>query len=74
MIYGATGTLDINGVASAIVAGGTNRIILVFGLVFLVSAIAGTKQTSPNPRRLRVVPPATIALATPLMSSVPVAP
>ena len=40
MIYGATGTLDINGVASAIVAGGTNRIILVFGLVFLVSAIA----------------------------------
>jgi NADH-quinone oxidoreductase subunit N len=40
MIYGATGTLDINGVATAIVAGDTNRIILVFGLVFVVSAIA----------------------------------
>ena len=40
MIYGATGTLDINGVAAAIVGGESNRIILVFGLVFVVSAIA----------------------------------
>ena len=40
MIYGATGTLDINGVAGAIVGGDINRTILVFGLVFVVSAIA----------------------------------
>src|SRR6266567_466741 len=40
MIYGATGTLDLARVASAIAAPGANRIILVFGLVFVVSAIA----------------------------------
>jgi NADH-quinone oxidoreductase subunit N len=40
MIYGATGTLDINAAAAAIIAGQANRIILVFGLVFVVSAIA----------------------------------
>ncbi|HTS24147.1 MAG TPA: NADH-quinone oxidoreductase subunit NuoN [Casimicrobiaceae bacterium] len=41
MIYGATGTLDIGGVADAIVTGhGGNGVILVFGLVFVVSAIA----------------------------------
>src|SRR5438132_4675299 len=40
MIYGATGTLDLGRVASAIAAPGANRIILVFGLVFVVSAIA----------------------------------
>jgi len=40
MIYGATGTLDINSVAAVIVGGESNRIILVFGLVFVVSAIA----------------------------------
>jgi NADH-quinone oxidoreductase subunit N len=40
MLYGATGTLDIGGVADAIVAGHGNTVILVFGLVFVVSAIA----------------------------------
>jgi NADH-quinone oxidoreductase subunit N len=40
MLYGATGTLDINGVADAIVNAQANRVILVFGLVFVVSAIA----------------------------------
>src|SRR5664279_1667988 len=40
MIYGATGTLDINGIATALFAGAANKTILVFGLVFVVSAIA----------------------------------
>jgi NADH-quinone oxidoreductase subunit N len=40
MLYGATGTLDIGGVAEAIVSGRGNNLILVFGLVFVVSAIA----------------------------------
>jgi len=40
MLYGATGTLDISGVADAIVNAHANRVILVFGLVFVVSAIA----------------------------------
>ena len=40
MLYGATGTLDIAGVADAIVNAHSNRVILVFGLVFVVSAIA----------------------------------
>jgi NADH-quinone oxidoreductase subunit N len=40
MVYGATGTLDINGVASAMIENRANRTILIFGLVFIVSAIA----------------------------------
>jgi NADH-quinone oxidoreductase subunit N len=40
MLYGATGTLEITGVADAIVNAQSNRVILVFGLVFVVSAIA----------------------------------
>ena len=40
MIYGATGTLDINGIFTAIYAGRANMSLLVFGLVFLVSGIA----------------------------------
>jgi NADH-quinone oxidoreductase subunit N len=40
MIYGATGTLNIGGAADAMVNGQPNRTILVFGLVFVVSAIA----------------------------------
>jgi NADH-quinone oxidoreductase subunit N len=40
MIYGATGTLELGGVAKAIHEGNTNRVILVFGLVFLVAGIA----------------------------------
>lgn len=40
MIYGATGTLEITGVASRIAMGGVNKTVLVFGLVFLVSGLA----------------------------------
>ena len=40
MIYGATGTLDLNGIFTAIVQGKANNSLLVFGLVFLVSGVA----------------------------------
>ena len=40
MIYGATGTLEISGVAERLFSGQANRTILAFGLVFLVSGIA----------------------------------
>ena len=40
MVYGATGTLEIGGVAQAISHGDANRTVLVFGLVFLVAGIA----------------------------------
>jgi NADH-quinone oxidoreductase subunit N len=40
MIYGATGTLEITGVAERLYAGQVNKSILVFGLVFLVSGLA----------------------------------
>jgi len=40
MIYGATGSLEINQVAVTVFTGRANRLILAFGLVFVVSAIA----------------------------------
>jgi NADH-quinone oxidoreductase subunit N len=40
MLYGVTGSLEISGVAEAIIAGRGNGVMLVFGLVFVVSAIA----------------------------------
>lgn len=40
MIYGATGTLEIGGIAQAIYSGAANKTVLVFGLVFLVAGIA----------------------------------
>jgi NADH-quinone oxidoreductase subunit N len=40
MIYGATGTLEINRVTAIIFSGHANGTILIFGLVFIVSAIA----------------------------------
>lgn len=40
MIYGATGTLEISGVAERLNGGGVNKSVLVFGLVFLVSGLA----------------------------------
>ncbi|MFA7268378.1 MAG: NADH-quinone oxidoreductase subunit NuoN [Sterolibacterium sp.] len=40
MIYGATGTLEIGGVAQSIYHGVGNKTVLVFGLVFLVSGLA----------------------------------
>ena len=40
MIYGATGTLEIDRVAQAVLGDTGNHVLLVFGLVFVVSAIA----------------------------------
>jgi NADH-quinone oxidoreductase subunit N len=40
MIYGATGSLDIDAVMQATLSGSANRILLVFGLVFALSGIA----------------------------------
>ena len=40
MVYGATGSLDIQRIAEAVLSGGDNRAILTFGLVFIVSGIA----------------------------------
>jgi NADH-quinone oxidoreductase subunit N len=40
MIYGATGTLDIEKVAQAMLGKSENQVLLTFGLVFVVSAIA----------------------------------
>jgi NADH-quinone oxidoreductase subunit N len=40
MIYGATGTLDVDLIARALYSGTPNRNLLVFGLVFVVSGIA----------------------------------
>ena len=40
MIYGATGTLEITGIAERLYGGGVNKGVLAFGLVFLVSGLA----------------------------------
>ncbi|HEX6733773.1 MAG TPA: NADH-quinone oxidoreductase subunit NuoN [Azonexus sp.] len=40
MIYGATGTLEITGIAERLYGGGVNNTVLVFGLVFLVAGLA----------------------------------
>ncbi|MEO8739372.1 MAG: NADH-quinone oxidoreductase subunit NuoN [Casimicrobiaceae bacterium] len=40
MVYGATGSLELGRIAAAVFNGQANRIILAFGLVFVVSAIA----------------------------------
>ncbi|MFA6903616.1 MAG: NADH-quinone oxidoreductase subunit NuoN [Gallionellaceae bacterium] len=40
MLYGATGTLDVNAVAAAIKHGVANPNLLVFGLVFVVAGLA----------------------------------
>jgi NADH-quinone oxidoreductase subunit N len=40
MIYGATGTLEITGIAERLNGGGVNKTVLVFGLVFLVAGLA----------------------------------
>jgi len=40
MIYGATGTLEITGIAERLNSGGVNESVLVFGLVFLVAGLA----------------------------------
>ncbi|MEJ2385430.1 MAG: NADH-quinone oxidoreductase subunit NuoN [Xanthomonadales bacterium] len=40
MIYGATGTLDLGGIADAVRVNGADDVMLVFGLVFLVVGLA----------------------------------
>lgn len=40
MVYGATGTLEIDLVMQAVLGGSDNKVLLLFGLVFVVSAIA----------------------------------
>src|SRR5690606_32832750 len=40
MLYGATGSLDINQVYKAIQGGAVNHQVLVFGLVFVVAGLA----------------------------------
>jgi NADH-quinone oxidoreductase subunit N len=40
MMYGATGSLDLNEVAKTIAAGTVNKPVLVFGLVFIVAGLA----------------------------------
>ena len=47
MIYGATGTLEITGVAEKLYGGGANKTLLVFGLVFLVSGLAFKRGVVP---------------------------
>lgn len=40
MLYGATGSLELDKVSSAIQSGSANKTLLVFGLVFVVSGLA----------------------------------
>ena len=40
MVYGATGTLEVGGVAQVLYHGAANKTVLIFGLVFIVSGIA----------------------------------
>lgn len=40
MVYGATGSLEISAVAQALSHGAVNKVVLVFGLVFLVAGLA----------------------------------
>lgn len=47
MLYGATGTLDLRGIARVIEAGDANRMVLVFGLVFIVAGLAFELVLSP---------------------------
>jgi NADH-quinone oxidoreductase subunit N len=40
MLYGATGSLDLNEVAKTIASGTVNKTVLVFGVVFIVAGLA----------------------------------
>lgn len=40
MLYGATGTLDFAGMSGILAQAGTSRLVMVFGLVFVVAGIA----------------------------------
>ena len=47
MIYGATGSLQLNAVSEAITQNGSHDILLVFGLVFMVAGIGFKLGTAP---------------------------
>jgi NADH-quinone oxidoreductase subunit N len=40
MVYGATGSLDLSQIARVLTAGSSDRTVLVFGLVFIISGLA----------------------------------
>ena len=40
MVYGATGSLQLDTVSQAVFSGRGNRVLLTFGLVFVVSGLA----------------------------------
>ena len=52
MIYGATGSLELGGVAQAIYQGNSEKGVLVFGLVFLVAGVAFGGQHGAQQHRL----------------------
>ncbi|HEX8987323.1 MAG TPA: NADH-quinone oxidoreductase subunit NuoN [Rhodocyclaceae bacterium] len=47
MVYGATGTLEIGGVAQSLFHGDANRTILVFGLAFIVAGVGFKLAAAP---------------------------
>ncbi|GIZ52475.1 NADH-quinone oxidoreductase subunit NuoN [Noviherbaspirillum aridicola] len=47
MLYGATGSLNLNEVATEVAKGSGNRTVLVFGLVFLVAGLAFKLSVAP---------------------------
>src|ERR1035437_4259811 len=49
MVYGATGSLDVNAIFKAINSGQINHQVLVFGLVFIVSGLAFKLGVVPFP-------------------------
>ena len=49
MVYGATGSLDVYRIAQAMLGGAEHRMLLLFGLVFIVSGIEeGNREKSPK--------------------------
>ena len=40
MVYGATGSFDLNEIADQILSDGANKIIVIFGLVFIICGLA----------------------------------
>ena len=47
MLYGATGSLDLNEIYRAVGSGGINRLVLAFAVVFIVSGLAFKLGTVP---------------------------
>ena len=40
MVYGATGSFDLNGISDQILSDGANKVIVIFGLVFIICGLA----------------------------------